>query len=169
MHFQQAYALGAIDLRYSDQRDSLLGYRHVEAPVGRRDKKMRKALVIEDVPELAAFVVAVFEYLGFEAYSVETVADSIEMLNADPEIEAVFINTGDETHIGTLDLAKLIKAIKPTAEILIASERVDRLQEFPPCVFITKPLNPSTLISMIEHTVRTRPTTSRNVGDFEQR
>lgn len=128
---------------------------------------MRKALVIEDVPELTAFVVAVFEYLGFEAYSAETAADAIEMLNTDPEIEAVFINTGDETHLDALDLAKLIKARKPTTEILIASDRVDRLNEFPPCVFITKPLNPSTLVSMIEHAVRTRPTSGRNHGDFQ--
>jgi DNA-binding NtrC family response regulator len=145
----------------------LLGHRHGEAPVGRRDKTMRKALVIEDIPELTAFVVAVFEYLGFEAYSAETVADAIEMLNADDEIEAVFINTSNEAHIGALDMAKLIKAAKPKAEILIASDRVDRLHEFPPCVFITKPLNPSTLISMIEHAVRTRPTSGRNHRDFQ--
>ena len=128
---------------------------------------MRKALVIEDVPELTAFVVAVFEYLGFEAYSAETAADAIEMLNTDPEIEAVFINTSDETHLDALDLAKLIKARKPTTEILIASDRVDRLNEFPPCVFITKPLKPSTLVSMIEHAVRTRPTSGGNRGDFQ--
>ncbi len=128
---------------------------------------MRKALVIEDVPELTAFVVAAFEYLGFEAYSAETAADAIEILNADGEIEAVFINICDETQLDALDLAKLIKARKPATEILIASDRVDRLHEFPPCVFITKPLSPSTLISMIEHAVRTRPTSGRNRGGFQ--
>jgi DNA-binding NtrC family response regulator len=167
MHVKIGLAVGAIDLRYSDERASLLGHRHGEAPVGRRDKKMRKALVIEDVPELTAFVIAVFERLGFEAYAAETTADAIAMLDADSDIEAVFINTGDETQIDALGLAKLIKARKPGIEILIASARVDRLEEFPPCVFLSKPLNPSTLVSMIEHAVRTRPTSDRNRGRLQ--
>ncbi len=123
---------------------------------------MRKALVIEEMPELAGFVAAVFEHLAFEAFAVETVAEAIEMLDRDGEFEAVFISTNGEKGVNAVELATLIKARRPTIEVFVSSERLERLHELPPCVFIAKPLNPSTLIEIITHVIRTRPTSDRD-------
>lgn len=123
---------------------------------------MRKALVVEEIPELAGFVAAVFEHLEFEAFAVETVAEAIEMLNGDGEFEVVFISTNGEKAIDAPELSIFIKARWPTIEIFVASARLERLHELPPCVFIAKPLNPSTLIEIITHVVRTRPTSDRD-------
>jgi CheY-like chemotaxis protein len=113
---------------------------------------MRKALVIEDVPEYADFIVAAFGYLQFAAFAVETVTDAIEALNADDEIEAVFISTCPESRIDLVNLATLIAVQWPQIQITVSSYEVGRLRDFPPCVFLTKPINPRMLISILEQT-----------------
>lgn len=126
------------------------------SPIGRMF--MAKALVIEDVPELESFVVAAFEYLRFEAYSVATVADAIEILCAFNDVEAVFISTSDESRIDHLDLATLIAERWPNIQIFVSSQRITRLRDLPPCVYLAKPMNARILISTIENTLRERPT-----------
>jgi DNA-binding response OmpR family regulator len=57
--------------------------------LGRAD--MSRALVIDDEPELAGFIVAAFAYAGVEAQVAETVVEAIDMLERDGDIKAVFI------------------------------------------------------------------------------
>lgn len=117
---------------------------------------MRKALVIEDVPELASFVIAAFEYLKFEAYAVDNVVDAIDILKADPHFAAVYISTCQESRVSAFGIATLIAAHWPAMKIFISSERLDRLSELPPCFFLAKPLNSRSLIPMIEQAFRIR-------------
>ena len=70
-----------------NERAAVLSYRDGQAPLSSGEAKMRKALVIEEMPELAGFVAAVFEHLAFELFAVETVAEAIEMLDRDGEFE----------------------------------------------------------------------------------
>jgi DNA-binding NtrC family response regulator len=144
------------------KRAAVLGYGHGDGPLSSGEAKMRKALVVEEMPELAGFVAAVFERLEIEAFVVETVAEAIEILDADGQFEAVFISTNGGKAIDAPELSRLIKARWPEIEIFVSSARLERLHELPPCVFIAKPLNPSTLIEIITHVVRTRPTSDRD-------
>jgi CheY-like chemotaxis protein len=117
---------------------------------------MRKTLIIEDVPELADFVVAAFEYLDFDAYHVETTAAAIDILSTDKQFSAVFINTSEESQINAVDLAKLIYERWPAIKIFVTADRYERLDQFPPCVFLAKPTKPRVLIFAIAQAFRER-------------
>jgi CheY-like chemotaxis protein len=120
---------------------------------------MRRALVIGEEPGLAGFVAAVFVHFGAEADIVETVVEAIDLLERDGDIDAIFIDSSEESSIDAFELAGRIAARWPAKHLFVSSERQDLLQLLPPCVFLAKPWNPRTLISVIERAMRQRPTT----------
>jgi CheY-like chemotaxis protein len=119
---------------------------------------MRRALVISEELGLAGFVVAVFGHFGFEAEIAETIVEAIEFLEHNGDIEAIFIDTSEESSIDPVELAGRVAARWPAKRLFVSSERVDLLHVLPPCVFLGKPWSPRTLISVIEGAMRRRPT-----------
>ena len=107
------------------------------------------AIVIEDEPELATFLAAVFDRVGFDTIAFESFQDAIESLGIYENIAVLLSNiTGDEELLAGM---KEIAARWPSVRLMVLSERFNRLSELPPATFISKPTNARLLIATIRH------------------
>ncbi len=109
---------------------------------------MPLALVIEDEPEYAAFVVAAFNRFGFQAFAVESAADAIENLECPNNFAAVLINLSMEKD--ELDLVKTVSARWPRIQIILLSDHLRSLRELPPSIFLAKPTTAAAIMASME-------------------
>jgi DNA-binding response OmpR family regulator len=109
---------------------------------------MPVALVVEDMPEISAFVVAIFIHFGIEAFAVASVADAIEILRSSNDISGLFINLAEQAD--ELDLAQVVSKRWPTIRMILLSARADSLRVLPPAIFMMKPTSPAAIIAIIK-------------------
>ncbi len=109
---------------------------------------MPLALVIEDEPEYAAFVVAAFNRFGFQAFAVESVAAAIENLECPNNVAAILINLSMEKD--ELELANKVTARWPKIKIILLSAHLRSLRELPPSIFLAKPTTAAAIMAIIE-------------------
>lgn len=110
---------------------------------------MPVALVVEDYPEFSSFVISVFERVGFNAFSIEYIGDSAEILNQSNDVDILFINLAVQRD--ELELAQAASRQWPTIKLILVSAKMDNLRALPPAVFVKKPTTPAVLMAMIEH------------------
>lgn len=109
---------------------------------------MAVALVVEDEPEFSSFVLAVFERAGFEAFVIEYIIDTVQIIEEYDDVEILFINFSEGGY--GLDLAWTVSRRWPAIK-LILSAQVGNLRALPPAVFVAKPTTPAVLIKVIEY------------------
>jgi|SRR5271166_3278398 len=112
-------------------------------------RKMRWALVVEDEPEYAAFVVAAFNRFGFHAFAVESAATAIENLECPNSVAVILINLSTERD--ELDLVNTVTVRWPKIKIILLSAHLRSLRELPPSIFLAKPTSAAAIIGVIEH------------------
>jgi DNA-binding NtrC family response regulator len=109
---------------------------------------MPVALVVEDKPEISAFVIATFIQFGIEAFAVASVTDAIEILQSSKDIAGVFINLAEQAD--ELGLAQVVSKRWPTILMIFLSAWADNLRVLPPAIFMMKPTSPAAIISIIK-------------------
>lgn len=113
---------------------------------------MPAALVIEDEPELATFVCAIFNRFGLETIAVESVAEGVGILEKADDIAVLLLNLSKD--YDQLELAKFVTSRRPAVKLIFVSSTLASLRELPPVVFLAKPTTSMALIAIIEHVVR---------------
>jgi DNA-binding response OmpR family regulator len=109
---------------------------------------MPVALVVEDEPEISAFVIASFRQFGFDAFATEAVGDAVQILQNSNDISVLFINLTEQRD--ELELAQIVSKHWPHIKLILLSARLDSLRALPPAVFMTKPTNPTAIITIIK-------------------
>lgn len=108
---------------------------------------MRLALVIEDEPDIAGFVVAAFKRFGFDAFVVESVADAVEFLEQSNGVAAIFVHLNKESE--QRELVTTVAARWPATTIILLSSRLESLRDLPPSIFLAKPTAAATIMAVI--------------------
>jgi DNA-binding response OmpR family regulator len=109
---------------------------------------MPVALVVEDEPEISAFVIASFRQFGCDAFAIESVSDAVEILHNSNDISVLFINLAEQSD--ELELAQVVSRQWPKIKLILLSARLDSLRALPPAIFMTKPTNPAAIIAIIK-------------------
>jgi DNA-binding response OmpR family regulator len=109
---------------------------------------MPVALVVEDEPEISAFVIAAFRQFGCDAFAIESVEDAVEILQTSSDISVLFINLAEQRD--ELELAQVVSRQWPKVKLVLLSARLDSLRALPPAIFMTKPTNPAAIIAIVK-------------------
>jgi DNA-binding response OmpR family regulator len=109
---------------------------------------MPVALVVEDEPEISAFVIAAFRQFGCDAFAIESVEDAVEILQTSSDISVLFINLAEQRD--ELELAQAVSRQWPKIKLILLSARLDSLRALPPAIFMTKPTNPAAIIAIVK-------------------
>jgi DNA-binding response OmpR family regulator len=109
---------------------------------------MPVALVVEDEPEISAFVIAAFRQFGCDAFVIESVEDAVEILQTSSDISVLFINLAEQRD--ELELAQAVSRQWPKIKLILLSARLDSLRALPPAIFMTKPTNPAAIIAIVK-------------------
>lgn len=109
---------------------------------------MPVALVVEDEPEISAFVIAAFRQFGCDAFAIESVDDALTILETSSDISVLFINLAEQRD--ELELAQIVSRQWPKIKLVLLSARLDSLRALPPAIFMTKPTNPAAIIAIVK-------------------
>ncbi len=106
------------------------------------------ALVIEDEPELAGFVVGAFRHLNIEAVAVESAERAIELIDQTGRVDVAFVNLSREDQQQTL--VTTVASRWPHIKLIVLSPRAEDMGRIPPAIFITKPTNAAILMAVLK-------------------
>lgn len=110
--------------------------------------KQQTVLVVEDEPLIRLNIVDALEDAGYVVLEAADVAEAVAVLNAYPEIKAVFTDVDMPGSMDGLKLAAVVYANWPNTKIMVTSGHrhvtsADIPQE---SRFFRKPYNPATII-----------------------
>lgn len=106
------------------------------------------ALVIEDEPELAGFVVGAFRHLSFEAVAVELVERAIELMERTDRVAVAFVNLSAQGQLQAL--VTTIASRWPRVKMIVLSSQAEDMRRLPPAFFITKPTSGAILMAVLK-------------------
>ncbi|MDI9848550.1 hypothetical protein QM467_10830 [Rhodoblastus sp. 17X3] len=104
--------------------------------------------MVEDEPEISAFVIATFRQFGCDAFAIESAEDAVEILQTSGDISVLFINLAEQRD--ELELAQVVSRQWPKIKLVLLSARLDSLRALPPAIFMTKPTNPAAIIAIVK-------------------
>lgn len=111
-------------------------------------RTMGVALVIEDEPELAGFVVGAFRHLSFEAVAVESAERAIELIDRTGRVVVAFVNLSAQDQRQAL--VTTIAARWPHVKMIVLSSQPEDMRRIPPVLFITKPTSGAILMAVLK-------------------
>ena len=109
---------------------------------------MSLALVIEDEPELAGFVVGVFRHLSFEGVAVESVERAIDLIDRTGRVAVAVVNLSEPDQQQTL--LTTVAARWPHVKMIVLSSQPEDMRRIPPAFFITKPTSGAILMAVLK-------------------
>src|SRR3954453_20536060 len=113
-------------------------------------------LVVEDVPQIRATAVQLFEELGCEVFDAYNGHQALKILDAHPEIQVLFADVRMPGMNGP-ELAHVGRRLRPDLRIVLTSGYVSRADVPNGIPFVAKPWRTGALAEV----VRAAPTTGR--------
>ena len=105
-------------------------------------------LVVEDVPQIRATAVQLFEELGCEVFDAYNGQSALKILEARPEIQVLFADVRMPGMNGP-ELAQVARRLKPDLRIVLTSGYVSR-EEVPDGIpFVPKPWRMGDLVEVV--------------------
>jgi DNA-binding response OmpR family regulator len=109
---------------------------------------MRLALVIEDEPQVAGFVVGAFRHLGFEAAAVESCEHAIELIDRSGKVVVVLVHlTSDEEQLA---LVTTVAERWPRIKIIVMSSRPEDMTRLPPAILLSEPTSATMIMAVLK-------------------
>ena len=109
---------------------------------------MRLALVIEDEPQVAGFVVGAFRHLGFEAAAVESCEHAIELIDRSGKVVVVLVHlTSDKEQLA---LVTTVAERWPRIKIIVMSSRPEDMTRLPPAILLSEPTSATMIMAVLK-------------------
>jgi len=123
-----------------------------DSPVPEAASTLRKVLVIDDEPDLADLAAALLGGHGVDARVANSALEALAILDADPEIDAVFSDVMMPGMNG-LQLAEAVRRLFPAVDIVLTTgftppSLMETRGQHYPCV--TKPYRIETVIALLK-------------------
>jgi PAS domain S-box-containing protein len=81
----------------------------------------KKALLVDDEPDVLLVAVELFRNMGYEVLSAGNAKDALRILDCEPDIDVLFSDVVMPGGISGLDLASQVRRVSPHTRILLAS------------------------------------------------
>src|SRR3954453_11211845 len=105
-------------------------------------------LVVEDVPQIRATAVQLFQELGCEVFDAYSGREALRILEARPEIEVLFADVRMPGMSGP-ELAQVARRLRPDLRIVLTSGYVSREEVLGDIPFVPKPWRTGDLVQVV--------------------
>jgi len=108
-------------------------------------------LVVEDVPQIRATAVQLFEELGCAVFDAYNGRDALRILEARPEIQVLFADVRMPGMSGP-ELAEVARRLRPDLRVVLTSGYVSRKEVPEDIPFVPKPWRTGDLVQVVRPT-----------------
>lgn len=112
----------------------------------------RTVLVVEDEPLARQFVLSACEIAGVEGLQAKSGAEALQLLEARPNVDLVYVDVNMPGEMDGLDLVHYVRQRSPGVAIIVSSgdPAVARAKLPPGAVFVPKPVGIDELVAALQ-------------------